>query len=101
MRGVIKMTFALSGWMLYTMWAVLGLVGLNVLAGMYRAVMSNSFSLSKVPNFLNGILTTVLPMLILSGVTSIDNTDWLAETGYYAAGIGSVWKYLKDIKGKF
>jgi hypothetical protein len=95
------MTFALSGWMLYTMWAVLGLMGLNVLSGMYRALMSNSFSLSKVPNFLNGMLTTVLPLLLLAGATSIDDTNWLVETAYYVGGVGSVWKYLKDIKGKF
>ncbi|MCX7569889.1 hypothetical protein OS242_07920 [Tumebacillus sp. DT12] len=95
------MMVALSGWMLYTMYAVLGLIGLNVLAGMYRALMSNTFSLSLVPNFLGDMLHTVLPLMILAGAQTYDPTGWIALIAYYVAGVGLIWRYLMEIKGKF
>lgn len=95
------MMVALSGWMLYTMWAVLGLIGLNVLAGMYRALMSNTFSLSLVPKFLGDMLNTVLPLMILGAAQTYDPTGWIALIAYYVAGVGLIWRYLVEIKVKF
>ncbi|HEU4965400.1 MAG TPA: hypothetical protein VFV52_16355 [Bacilli bacterium] len=94
------MSFELTGWMLYTMWAVLGLMGLDILVGLYRSLMSNTFSLSKLPGFLTGVLTYVLPLFILANLTDIEPTGWLVTIGYYVGGIGVIVKYLMDIKSK-
>lgn len=94
------MTFSLSGWMLYTMLGVLAVIGLDVLAGFYRAIVSNSFSLSAIPGYLGGILSYVFPLLVLAGLVSLDPTGILVLIGYYLGGIGVILKYLNDIKGK-
>jgi hypothetical protein len=90
----------LSGWMLYTMWAVLGVIGLDLLAGLYRSMMSNSLSLSNLTDFLGSMLTYVLPMMILAQMTAIDGTGWLVMIGYYIGGLGIVLQYLVSIKNK-
>lgn len=90
----------LSGWMLYTMWVVLGLIGLDFLAGLYRSMMSNSLSISNLTDFLGSMITYVLPMLILAHLTAIDGTGWLVMVGYYIGGIGIALHYLVSIKNK-
>lgn len=95
------MSFELTDtWMLYTMWAVLGVMGLDILVGLYRSLMSNSFSLTKLPGFLNGVLVYVLPLFILANLTDIEPTGWLVTIAYYLGGLGVVVKYLYDIKAK-
>ncbi|MGZ4106804.1 MAG: hypothetical protein ACXVP5_11330 [Tumebacillaceae bacterium] len=90
----------LSGWMLYTMWAVLGVIGLDFLAGLYRSMMSNSLSLSNLTDFLGSMMTYVLPMMIVAALTALDGTGWLVMVFYYIGGLGIVLKYLVGIKDK-
>ncbi|ASS76301.1 hypothetical protein CIG75_16005 [Tumebacillus algifaecis] len=97
------MSFVLTGWMMYTMWAVLGLMSLDLLMGVYKSLKSNSFSLDQLSGFLGGILTWVFPMLLLVNLnaTDLDPTGgWILSVLYYLTGIGVIWKLLKNLKGK-
>ncbi|MDQ0339172.1 hypothetical protein J2S00_001958 [Caldalkalibacillus uzonensis] len=94
------MSFALSGWMLYMMWAVLGVIGLNLLAGIYQAFKSDSFSFSVLPNFLRNFLLFVLPLLLLANMAPLDPTGWLVKGGYLVGAVGVIIKYLIDVKNK-
>lgn len=91
---------SLSGWMLYTMYAVLVVIGLDLLAGWYRALVSHSFSLDNLTEFLGSMISYVLPMIILSWLTAIDPTGWGVMIAYYVGGIGIVLTYLVSIKRK-
>lgn len=87
-----------SGFMLYALWLVLAAIGLNVLLGTLRAVMSNSFSLGMFTNFLkSGILYSVLPLLILAHLMPMDPTGWLMPIAYYAAALALFLIYLMDV----
>ena len=93
-------TLSLSGWMLYMMYAVLIAMGLDILAGLYKALMSNSLSLLKLSGFLQGVLHYVFPLLIVASVTAIDPTGIVAMIAYYLGALGVVVKYLNDIRSK-
>ncbi|UOF89618.1 hypothetical protein LSG31_17280 [Fodinisporobacter ferrooxydans] len=91
----------LTGYMLYSMWAVLGLIALDILTGLYRAMISNSFSFAKLASFLGtGILNYVLPLLVLAKVQQLDPTSWVVALMYYLGALGVVAKYLTDISSK-
>lgn len=94
------MTFALSGLMLYAMWAVLALIGIDILVGIYRSIRNDTFSLEDLSSFLQGILYYVFPLFILANLTSIDPTEWIALIAYYVGVVGVIWKYIIDIKNK-
>ncbi|MFD2171696.1 hypothetical protein [Tumebacillus lipolyticus] len=97
------MSFVLTGWMMYTMWAVLGLMTLDLLVSVYTNLKSNSFTLDQLSNFLGGMLTSVFPLLLLANLnlTDLDPTGgWILSALYYLTGIGVIWKYLMSIKGK-
>lgn len=94
------MPFALSGFMLYTMWVVLALIGVDILAGIYRAFKINSFSLSTLADFLSGLLYYVFPLFILANLMSLDPTGWLVQIAYYIGAVGVIFKYLFDIQRK-
>lgn len=94
------MSFALSGWMLYMMWFVLGAIGLNLLAGIFKAFMNNSFSLSRLPNFLTGILMSVFPLFLLANMMHLDPFGWFIQGAYFIGGVGVFFKYIFDIKNK-
>ena len=85
---------SLSGWMLYTMWAVIGLIGLDLLAGWYRSLMGHSFSVDNLTDFLGSMISYVLPLLILNALTGIDPTGWLVLLAYSVGGVGDIIKYL-------
>jgi hypothetical protein len=90
----------LTGWMLYTMWAVLGLIGLNWLVDMYRSLVGKTFSADTVTGVLGDMMTTVLPMLVLAWSMTFDTTGWIVLIAYYLAGLGVVWKQLSNLKTK-
>ena len=94
------MLAALSGWMLYTMWVILGLIGLDVLAGLYRSLESNAWSTDSLTGYLGHILHLVLPLLLVGALTGIDETGWLMMVLYYIGGVGVVLKLLVAIKKK-
>jgi hypothetical protein len=94
------MTFALSGFMLYTMWVVLALIGIDFLAGIYNHVRSNTFTFSELSNFLNGLLYYVFPLIILVNLMPLDPTEWIVQIAYYVGVVGVIIKYLLDIQNK-
>ncbi|PWK10233.1 hypothetical protein [Tumebacillus permanentifrigoris] len=90
----------LTGWMLYTMWGVLGLIGLNWLVDMYRALVGKTFTWSTLTDVLGSMMTTVLPMLILAYLMALDPTGWIVLIAYYLAGLGLVLHNLCSLKKK-
>ncbi|KEO82145.1 hypothetical protein [Tumebacillus flagellatus] len=91
----------LTGWMLYTMWVVLGLIGLNWLTDMYRGLIGKTFSHATLTGVLGDMMTTVLPLLILNWAMDLDSTGWIVQIGYYLAGLGAIWHQLSNIKNKW
>lgn len=94
------MTFALTDWMLYSMWIVLGAMGLNFLLGLYKSLKSSTFSSGLITTYLMDLVMLVLPLFMLSNMTVFDNTGWIMETAYYIGAFGVVVKYVTDLKGK-
>jgi hypothetical protein len=96
-KGLIKMV----GWILYTMWAVFGLMLLNLLIGMFRSLVTRSFSPSIVLDYLKDVLYYVLPLIIIVTLIPLDPTGWILLIFYYVGGLAIVWNYLLEIKNKW
>ncbi|MFK7697707.1 hypothetical protein [Paenibacillus sp. HJGM_3] len=94
------MTFMLTDYMLYAMWVVLGLMGLDFLVGLYKALKTNSMMPSVVLGYLLDTLYYILPLFLLANMAPLDHTDWLLKIAYYIGAVGVAWKYLLDIKKK-
>lgn len=92
------MTFALTGWMLYSMLVVLGLMGLSFLFGLYKALKAGSFSSSLILSYLQDLLFYVFPLFMLSNMMSLDPTGFLFMVFYYLGALGVALKYLADFK---
>ncbi|RKD25069.1 hypothetical protein BEP19_04405 [Ammoniphilus oxalaticus] len=95
------MTFALSGLMLYTMWAIFGLMFIDFLVGFFRSLSSNSFPLNLFLGTLQDILQYVFPLLLIAVLMSLDPTGWVMLIAYYVGGLAVIWKYLSSIKNRF
>ncbi|MGG1401562.1 hypothetical protein ABE288_27650 [Bacillus salipaludis] len=95
------MSFALSDWLLYTMWGVFGLMIIDFLIGFFQSFWKGSFTPSIVINYLKDIIYLVLPLNILISLFPIDPSGWILVTFYFIGGLGVILKYLMDIKGKF
>jgi len=95
------MSVTLSGWMLYTMWAVFGLMSINLLITLLQTFMKGSFNLSFVLDYLKDVLYYVLPLNIIAVMTPMDPTNWTLVIFYYIGGIAVILKYLMDIKNSF
>lgn len=91
------MTLTLTGMMLYAMWAVLGLMGLSFLMGLFRSLKSGSFSYSLILGYLQDMLYYVFPLFLMANMMSLDHTGWLLMIGYYVGALGVVMKYLYDL----
>ncbi|MBP3964146.1 hypothetical protein [Paenibacillus lignilyticus] len=94
------MTFALTDWMLYSMWAVLGFMGLNFLMDMFKMMKSGTFSTDFVLGYLKDMVYYVLPLFMFANMQSLDHWGWMMLTAYYVGAFGVVFKYLMDLKGK-
>jgi hypothetical protein len=94
------MTFALSGYMLYIMWAVLCIIGVDLLVGIFKSIMNKTFSISTLANFLKGILYYVFPLMILVNLMPLDPTGWFILILYYVGAVGVIFKYIFDINIK-
>ncbi|QHT61526.1 hypothetical protein GXP70_17170 [Paenibacillus lycopersici] len=94
------MTVALTDWMLYSMWIVMGAMGLNFLLGLYKSLKASTFSSDLITTYLKDLVMLVLPMFMLAGFTVLDHTGWIMETAYYIAAFGIVVKYVMDLKNK-
>lgn len=94
------MGFALSDWMLYTLWGVYGLMILNFLIQFIQMFWKGSFDTSFVLDYLKDVVYFVLPLNIILSMLSIDPTGWILVTFFFIGGIAVVIKYLMDIKNK-
>lgn len=96
------MTFALSGWMLYSMWAIFGLMFVDFLVNFFRSLSSSSFPITLMLNYLKDIVSYVLPLMIIVNMMSLDPTGgWVMLVGYYVGAIALIWNYITSIKSRF
>jgi hypothetical protein len=96
-KEMIKM----AGWVLYMMWAVLGFMMLDFLVGLFRSVVTKSFSSKMVLDYLKDILYYVVPLLFLLSLIPIDPTKWVLLIFFYIGGLAVIWNYLKGIIKKW
>ncbi|MCY0875731.1 MAG: hypothetical protein OWT28_05635 [Firmicutes bacterium] len=90
-----------TGFMMYALWLVLIVIGLNVLVGAIRAVVRDQFDTDVFPRYLTtAILGGVLPLLVLAHLRYIDPSGWLILLFYYVSAIGLFVKYLLDLLRK-
>lgn len=92
------MTMMLSGWMLYTLWIVLGLMALDFLVSLYRTLRVGSFTPALILGYLQNIMYYVFPLLVLASISTLDSTGWIVMVGYYLGALGIVLKYLLSLK---
>lgn len=92
------MTFTLTGWMLYSMLAVLGFMGLSYLVGLYKSLKAGDFSSSLILTYLKDMLYYVFPLFLISNMLSLDPTGFLLLIAYYVGALGVVLKYLASFK---
>jgi phage-related holin len=89
-------------WIQTLLWIIIGLIALDVLAGLVKAIVKRSFSFTKLSSFLKSdILTNIFPLFLLEQFTHKDPTHWLLAVMFYVAALGLVVKYVKDIINKF
>ncbi len=95
------MSFALAGWMLYAMWGVLGVMGIDFLASVFRSLKRSSFSTALVLDYLRDLLNYVFPLFIVVNLIPLDPTGWILLIGYYLASLAVFLRYVFAIKDKF
>ncbi len=83
------------------MWAVMGLMLLDFLIGVFRSLVSKSFSPNMVLDYLKDTLYFVFPLMVLMTLIPIDPTGWILLAFYYIGGLAIVWNYLKSIVNKW
>jgi hypothetical protein len=94
------MTFELTGWMLYAMWAVLGVMGLDFLVGLVKSLNSSSSMVSMVMGYLKDMLTYILPLFVVYNLMSLDPTGIVMMVFFYLCALGLFVKYIYDLKGR-
>lgn len=95
------MTFALSGLMMYTMWAIFGLMFIDFIIGFFRSLSSSSFPLTQFLNYLKDVVNYVFPLLLVAALMPLDPTGWVMLIAYYVGGLAVIWNYLMSIKNRF
>ncbi len=90
----------LTGWMLYSLWIVLGLMALDFLVGLFRSLRVGDFSPALIVGYLQDIVYYVFPLLLLASISTLDTTGWIVLTGYYIGALGVALKYVLGLKGK-
>jgi hypothetical protein len=98
---VIKMTFTLADWMIYTLWAVFGLMSIDLLITLVKSFWKGSFNPSFVLDYLKDVLYYVFPLSIILSMLQMDPTGWILTIFYFIGGIAVAIKYLLDIINKF
>lgn len=92
------MTLALTGWMLYSMLVVLGVMGLSFLFGLYKSLKAGDFSSDLILTYLKDMLYYVFPLFLISNMMSLDPTGFILLIAYYVGALGVVLKYLANFK---
>jgi hypothetical protein len=95
------MGYTLADWMIYTMWAIFGLMTIDFLIVLFRSFWAGSFAPTFVLDYLKDILYYVLPLNILVSMTSLDPTGWILVIWYFIGGLAVIIKYVLDIKSRF
>lgn len=90
----------LTGWMLYSLWVVLGLMALDFLVGLYHSFRAKDLKPELVLGYLQDLLYYVFPLLLLAYLSALDSTGWLMLVGYYVGALGVALKYLFGLKDK-
>lgn len=91
---------ALTYWMEVTMWVVLGSMAADFLIGLFKMMTGGKLSHEPVLLYLKDIVSYVLPLLVLAGISLMDSTGWIVLVGYYVGALAVIIKYLMDIKAK-
>ncbi|KAB2330740.1 hypothetical protein F7731_19245 [Cytobacillus depressus] len=91
----------MAGWMLYAIWAVLGLMIIDFLIGFFRSLATKSFSPKIILEYLKDILYYVFPLIFLMNIMPIDPTGWILLIFFYIGALGVIFNYLLQIKNKW
>ncbi|WP_308639476.1 hypothetical protein [Paenibacillus silvisoli] len=94
------MTFTLSAWVTYTMWAIFALMIIDFVIAFSKGFWKGSFDTTFLP-YLKDILFYVLPLNFLLSMVSIDPTTYTLVVLYFIGGASVVYKYIRDIIGRF
>ncbi|MGM0880758.1 MAG: hypothetical protein ACQEXQ_06905 [Bacillota bacterium] len=94
------MTFTLTDWMIYTMWAIFGLMILDFIVAFSKSFWEGSFNITFL-DYLKDILFYVLPLNVIISMIPIDPTGWILVILYFVGGISVILKYVLDIKKRF
>jgi hypothetical protein len=97
---VTILTFALSGWMLYTMLIVLGLLWLDFLFAFFHSLMNGKFNLLIILEYLKDMLFYVFPLMMIVNMIPLDPFEWILKIIYLIASIGVMAKYVVAISNK-
>jgi hypothetical protein len=87
--------------MVYTMWAVFGLMIIDFLIAFFKSFWKGSFGPTIVLDYLKDVLYYVFPLNIIISMIPMDPTGWILVIFYFVGGLAVIIKYIIDIKGKF
>jgi hypothetical protein len=91
----------IEGLVLYTMYAVLGLMLLDFVVGLVRSVVTNTFTVNMVLDYLKSVLYMVFPLIVILSLVPIDPTGWALKIFYYIGGLAIIWNYLVSMVSKW
>ncbi|MCM2532980.1 hypothetical protein NDK43_12000 [Neobacillus pocheonensis] len=83
------------------MWAVLGLMLLDFIVGLFKSLVTKSFNLKMVLDYLKDVLYLVFPLVFILNLMPIDPTGWILLVFYYIGGLAVIWNYLSGIINKW
>lgn len=83
------------------MGAIFGLMWLDLLIALFKSVVTKSFSLQIVLDYLKDVLYYVMPLMIVLNLMSLDPTGWFFLIFYYIGGLAVILHYLIAIKNKW
>ncbi|MDD9267302.1 hypothetical protein ACFPES_09745 [Paenibacillus sp. GCM10023248] len=95
------MVNTVAGWMIYTLWAIFGLMIVHFLISFFRTFWEGTFDFSFVLDYLKDVLYYILPLNVLVNLSSIDPTGWILVIFYFICGIAVILKYLLDFRKIF
>ncbi|MET3289363.1 hypothetical protein EDM56_27525 [Brevibacillus fluminis] len=95
------MGYSLADWMIYTIWAIFGLMIVDFLIVLFQKFWRGSFNPGFVLGYLKDILYYILPLNMIISMSSIDPTGYVLMIFYFIGGIAVIVKYVMDILKRF
>lgn len=83
--------------MVYTVWAVFGLLILNFLIALSLRFWEGSFDPAFALKYVKDVLYYVLPLNVILSMASIDPTGWILVILFFVFGFFIVVNYVVDI----